>query len=76
MNMETEVKHIIAKKLNVKENRITSTALFVEDLGADSLDKVELIMAFEDKFDIEINDDDIEKILSVQDALNYISKKV
>lgn len=74
--METKVKQIIAEKLGVSEDKITPQASFVEDLGADSLDQVELIMAFEDAFDIEIPDEDAEKMRSVKDALDYLGKKL
>jgi acyl carrier protein len=58
----------------VEESEVTATASFVDDLGADSLDVVELVMAFEEAFDIEIPDEDAEKIRTVQDAINYIGK--
>jgi acyl carrier protein len=74
--METKVKQIIAEKLGVAEDKITPQASFVEDLGADSLDQVELIMAFEDGFDIEIPDEDAEKLRTVKDALDYMQKKL
>ena len=74
--METKVKQIIAEKLGVSEDKITPQAAFVEDLGADSLDQVELIMAFEDAFDIEIPDEDAEKMRTVKDALDYLGKKL
>jgi acyl carrier protein len=74
--METKVKQIIAEKLGVSEDKITPQASFVDDLGADSLDQVELIMAFEDAFDIEIPDEDAEKMRSVKDAMDYLSKKL
>ncbi|MBN1129576.1 MAG: acyl carrier protein [Chitinispirillaceae bacterium] len=74
--METKVKQIIAEKLGVSEDKITPQAAFVEDLGADSLDQVELIMAFEDGFDIEIPDEDAEKLRTVKDALDYLQKKL
>ena len=74
--MESKVKQIIAEKLGVSEDKITPTASFVEDLGADSLDQVELIMAFEDAFDIEIPDEDAEKMRSVKDAMDYLAKKL
>ena len=73
---EIKVKQIIAEKLGVSEDKITATASFVDDLGADSLDQVELIMAFEDAFDIEIPDEDAEKLRTVKDALDYLSKKL
>ena len=68
-----KIKEIIVDKLGVDETKITIDAHFIEDLGADSLDTVELIMQFEEDFDIEIPDEDAEKILSVQQAVNYIS---
>ena len=74
--MESKVKQIIAEKLGVSEDKITPQAAFVEDLGADSLDQVELIMAFEDAFEIEIPDEDAEKMRSVKDALDYLQKKL
>ena len=72
----TKIKEIIIDKLGVEESKITSDARFIEDLGADSLDTVELIMQFEEEFGIEIPDEDAEKILSVQEALDYISKQI
>jgi len=66
------VKAIIVEQLGVKPEEVTPNASFVEDLGADSLDTVELVMALEEKFDLEIPDEDAEKILTVQDAVNYI----
>ncbi|MBI1818985.1 MAG: acyl carrier protein [Nitrospirae bacterium] len=74
--VEERVKKIIAEQLNVEEEDITPEATFVEDLGADSLDTVELVMAFEEEFGIEIPDDDAEKILSVQNATDYIKEKL
>ena len=71
-NNLTKVKEIIIDKLGVEENKITSDARFIEDLGADSLDTVELIMEFEDEFSIEIPDEDAETILSVKEAVDYI----
>ena len=67
-----DVKAIIVEQLGVKPEEVTSNASFVDDLGADSLDTVELVMALEEKFDLEIPDEDAEKILTVQDAVNYI----
>jgi acyl carrier protein len=67
---------IIAKQLGVDEDNITSDASFMEDLGADSLDTVELVMALEEEFDIEIPDSDAEKIQTVQDALSYLDENV
>lgn len=67
-----KVKQIIIDQLGVEEGEVTAAASFVDDLGADSLDRVELIMAFEEAFDIEIPDDKAESIKTVQDAVNYI----
>jgi acyl carrier protein len=69
-----KVKQIIVEQLGVDEAEVTSTASFVDDLGADSLDQVELIMAFEEAFDVEIPDEDAEKIKTVQDAIDYVEK--
>lgn len=71
-----KVKKIIVAQLNVEESEILLTSSFLTDLGADSLDIVELIMAFEDEFGIEIPDEDAEKIAVVGDAVDYISKLV
>lgn len=68
----TKVKAIIVDKLGVDESEVTETASFTDDLGADSLDTVELIMEFEKEFDIQIPDDKAEKIVTVGDAINYI----
>jgi acyl carrier protein len=72
--VEDKVKQIIVDQLSVEESEVTPTASFVDDLGADSLDRVELIMAFEEAFDIEIPDEEAEKIKTVQDAIAYIEK--
>jgi len=71
-----KVKKIIAEQLGIDEDDITPDASFTDDLGADSLDLVELVMAFEDGFDIEIPDEDAEKIKTVADAVNYIQSKI
>ncbi len=76
MAIEERVKKIISEQLGVEDNEVVSGASFVEDLGADSLDTVELVMAFEEEFDIEIQDEDAEKILTVQNAVDYITDKV
>jgi acyl carrier protein len=73
-SVEESVKQIIVEQLGVDEAEVTPTASFVDDLGADSLDTVELVMAFEEKFGIEIPDEDAEKIATVQDAVTYIEK--
>jgi acyl carrier protein len=69
-----KVKQIIVDQLSVEESEVTPTASFVDDLGADSLDRVELIMALEEAFDLEIPDEEAEKIKTVQDAVDYIEK--
>jgi acyl carrier protein len=69
-----KVKQIISEQLGVDEDEVTTTASLVDDLGADSLDQVELVMALEEKFEIEIPDDDAEKMRTVQDAIDYIEK--
>lgn len=69
-----KVKKIICEQLDVSEEDVVPTASFVDDLGADSLDQVELIMAMEEEFDISIPDEDAEKIATVQDAIDYINK--
>jgi acyl carrier protein len=73
--IEEKVKEIIAKQLGVNSAEVVPEASFVEDLGADSLDTVELVMAFEEAFGIEIPDEDAEKIAKVKDAIEYINKK-
>jgi acyl carrier protein len=73
--IEEKVKEIIAKQLGVNATEVIPEASFVEDLGADSLDTVELVMAFEEAFGIEIPDEDAEKIAKVKDAIDYINKK-
>jgi len=70
------VKKIIAEQLGIDEEDISPDASFTDDLGADSLDLVELVMAFEDSFDIEIPDEDAENIKTVADAVNYIQSKI
>ncbi len=70
-----KVKSIIAEQLGVKAEEVTPEASFIDDLGADSLDTVELVMAFEEEFGIEIPDEDAEKIITVGDAVKYIEEK-
>lgn len=70
-----KVKEIIVEELGVDESEVTPNARFVDDLGADSLDTVELVMRFEEEFGIEIPDEDAEKILSVRDAIQYIGER-
>jgi acyl carrier protein len=74
MSVEERVKNIIVDQLGVDEEEVTPAASFVDDLGADSLDTVELVMAFEEEFDIEIPDEDAEKITTVKEAIDYIDK--
>jgi acyl carrier protein len=74
--VDEKVKEIISKQLGVDQSEVTPEASFVEDLGADSLDTVELVMAFEEAFNIEIPDEDAEKIAKVKDAIDYIKNKV
>ncbi|MEO8348506.1 MAG: acyl carrier protein [Acidobacteriota bacterium] len=74
MSVEEKVKSIIVEQLGVDANEVTSEASFVDDLGADSLDTVELVMAFEEAFNIEIPDEAAEKIQKVKDAVEYIEK--
>ena len=75
MATDAKVQEIIVKQLGVDAGKVTGEASFVEDLGADSLDTVELVMAFEEEFGIEIPDEDAEKITRVKDAVDYIVKK-
>jgi acyl carrier protein len=72
MSIEVKVKQIVAEQLGVDEGQVTETASFMDDLGADSLDTVELVMALEEEFDIEISDEDAEKIQTVNDAITYV----
>ncbi|HIP42963.1 MAG TPA: acyl carrier protein [Aquifex aeolicus] len=76
MSLEEKVKEIIAEQLGVEKEKITPEAKFIEDLGADSLDVVELIMAFEEEFGIEIPDEDAEKMQTVGDVMAYLKEKV
>ena len=73
-NTEEQVKKIVVDHLGIDESKVMLESKFIDDLGADSLDTVELVMAFEEKFDIEIPDDAAETILTVQDAINFIEK--
>ena len=75
MSVEERVKSIIVEQLGVDADEVVADASFVEDLGADSLDQVELIMAFEEEFGVEISDDEAEKIRKVKDAVEYIDKR-
>jgi acyl carrier protein len=76
MDIEAKVKEIIVEQLGVDEAQVIPEASFIDDLGADSLDTVELVMAFEEKFDIEIPDEDAEKMRSVGEAIEYLNQKL
>ncbi len=76
MSVEQKVKEIIVEQLGVDPEQVTQEASFVEDLGADSLDTVELVMALEEEFGLEIPDEDAEKIITVGDAIDYIEKNL
>jgi acyl carrier protein len=73
--VEQQVKAIVAEQLGVKQEQVTNDASFVDDLGADSLDTVELVMALEEEFEIEIPDEDAEKITTVHQAIDYINER-
>ena len=74
--VESKIKQIIVDQLQLTEDEVTPEASFIEDLGADSLDLTELIMAFEDAFGVEIADEDAQKILKVKDAIKYVESKM
>jgi acyl carrier protein len=74
MDIEAKVKEIIVQQLGVDESKVTLDASFVDDLGADSLDTVELVMAFEEEFNVEIPDEAAEKISTVRDAVEYLKQ--
>ncbi len=74
-SVEERVKKIVVEQLGVGEDQVSSEASFVDDLGADSLDTVELVMALEEEFETEIPDEDAEKITTVQQAIDYINQK-
>ncbi|MCD6594687.1 acyl carrier protein [bacterium] len=76
MNIDARVKELIVEKLGISEDQIKPEAHFIDDLGADSLDTVELVMALEENFDIEIPDEDAEKLITVGAAVDYIQKKL
>jgi acyl carrier protein len=76
METDAQVKEIIIDQLGVNEDQVKPEASFIDDLGADSLDTVELVMAFEEKFDIEIPDEDAEKMRTVGDAIAYLNEKL
>jgi len=74
-SIEEKVKDIIVEQLSVTPEQVTSTASFIEDLGADSLDTVELVMAFEEEFSVEVPDEDAEKLQTVGDVVKYIEER-
>ena len=73
-SIDEKVKQIVTEQLGVDQGEVTTSASFVDDLGADSLDRVELVMAFEEAFGIEVPDEDAEKMTTVKDAVEYIDK--
>jgi acyl carrier protein len=75
VSIEDQVKKIVAEQLGVKEEQVTADASFVDDLGADSLDTVELVMALEEEFECEIPDEEAEKITTVQQAIDYVKDR-
>ena len=74
-SIEEQVKSIVAEQLGVKEDEVTNDASFVDELGADSLDTVELVMALEEEFEIEIPDEEAEKITTVQQAIDFVTSR-
>lgn len=74
-SIEDKVKEIIVEQLSVNADQVTPEAKFIEDLGADSLDVVELVMAFEEEFDVEVPDEEAEKLTTVNDVVKYIEEK-
>lgn len=76
MNLEEKVKNLVITQLGVDANKVSNDSLFIDDLGADSLDTVELVMAFEEEFDIEIADEDAQKMQTVSDVIEYLKDKV
>jgi acyl carrier protein len=74
--IEARVKKIVVEQLGVKEEEVTTDASFVDDLGADSLDTVELVMALEEEFETEIPDEDAERIITIKDAVKYIVERM
>ena len=74
--IETRVKKIVVEQLGVKEDEVTTDASFVDDLGADSLDTVELVMALEEEFETEIPDEEAEKLVTIKDAVSYIVSRM
>ncbi len=76
MSLEEKVKNLVVTQLGVDEGKVTNDSSFIDDLGADSLDTVELVMAFEEEFDMEIPDDDAQKMGTISDVIAYLKDKV
>lgn len=76
MSTEKKIKQIIAEQLGLNEDELSNKASLLDDLGADSLDIVELVMAMEEEFEMEIPDEDAEKIVTVQDVINYVNQRL
>lgn len=76
MALEERVKDLVIKQLGVDAGKVNNDSSFIDDLGADSLDTVELVMAFEEEFDLEISDEEAQKMRTVQDVINYLKEKV
>ncbi|MFA6471104.1 MAG: acyl carrier protein [Candidatus Latescibacterota bacterium] len=76
MSLEQRVKDLVISQLGVEASKVNNDSSFIDDLGADSLDTVELVMAFEEEFDLEISDDDALKMRTVQDVISYLKDKV
>jgi acyl carrier protein len=76
MNLEERVAELVVEQLGVSREEVVAEAAFIDDLGADSLDIVELVMALEEAFDVEIPDEDAEKIQTIQDAVSYLKERV
>ena len=76
MSLEEKVKNLVITQLGVDASKVTNDSSFIDDLGADSLDTVELVMAFEEEFDMEIPDEDAQKMRTISDVINYLKDKV
>ena len=76
MSLEEKVKNLVVTQLGVDDGKVTNDSSFIDDLGADSLDTVELVMAFEEEFDMEIPDEDAQKMRTVSDVIDYLKDKV
>ena len=76
MNLEERIKNLVITQLGVDANKVTNDSSFIDDLGADSLDTVELVMAFEEEFDMEIPDEDAQKMRTISDVIGYLKDKI